>query len=221
MTFSADFSMDVTDPNNPLFVAEFNGKNTIDALSGDLYVYLSVDLLFWSDSWKWSLWSWDGYHDDGYLFTPLSYREDIFSGETVQLKNLQVTIWDAAITCGNKDMTSKKDGAVMHCETTMEEGGTHKTTQASWDDKSGLPSIQPMWQTELPVRGTNKVAIIVRIDRILPASGGHAIAPAEVLFFYALYDPQTNTLSGLSGPADQHHMFEAACGWMHISARQH
>jgi hypothetical protein len=220
LTLSADFNLNMDNAaTGPVFNATFTGTNAIDALSGNVYVYASVDLLLWSDSWKWDLFSWDGLHDDGYLFEPVNYSANVFSGEVAQKKNLQVTIWDAAITCSDKGQNRKQSGAVMRCRTDIWEAETNKVTSQTYNVQSDLPSVSPLWETEMPMTGTKPVRIHVMIERLLPA-GGHTTG-FGVLNFDATYDPQTKSLSGgVTGPADKRQYYEGACGWMHVSARE-
>ena len=65
------------DQPQPYFYYELYGQNTIDALSGEIYAYVTVDYYFDSDTWKWNIFSWKGFHHDGYVFGPVSYNVPI------------------------------------------------------------------------------------------------------------------------------------------------
>ena len=55
----------------PILFAEYYIQHKITVLSGSIYAFVEVDLLFWSDSWSWDIFKWEGFGPyDGYLVIP-------------------------------------------------------------------------------------------------------------------------------------------------------
>ena len=69
------------DQPQPRFFYAYSGVNSINALSGDVYVYLTIDYYIDSDTWKWNVFSWDGFSNDAYVIGPVSYGIPIVPGE--------------------------------------------------------------------------------------------------------------------------------------------
>lgn len=65
----------------PYFFYEYYGQNTIETLSGEIYAYVTVDYYTDSDTWKWTIFSWDGFHNDGYVIGPVGYNVPVRSKE--------------------------------------------------------------------------------------------------------------------------------------------
>jgi hypothetical protein len=55
------------------------GVGSLEALSGRLYAYAKVDVLFWSDEWQTDLWSFEGFKKDYTLFN--ESKTILFAGE--------------------------------------------------------------------------------------------------------------------------------------------
>lgn len=55
----------------PRFFYEYYARNTIDTLSGEIYAYVTIDYYIDSDTWKWTIFSWDGFRQDGYVIGPV------------------------------------------------------------------------------------------------------------------------------------------------------
>ncbi len=62
------------DQGQPKFFYEYYAQNTINTLSGEIYAYVTVDYYIDSDTWKWTIFSWDGFQYDGYVIGPISYN---------------------------------------------------------------------------------------------------------------------------------------------------
>ncbi len=62
------------DRPQPYFFYEYFAQNTINTLSGEIYAYITVDYYIDSDTWKWAIFSWDGFTYDGYVIGPISYN---------------------------------------------------------------------------------------------------------------------------------------------------
>lgn len=62
------------DQSPPYFYYEYYVQNTFEALSGEVYVYVTVDYYIDSDTWKWTIFSWGGFHYDGYVIGPAGYN---------------------------------------------------------------------------------------------------------------------------------------------------
>jgi hypothetical protein len=65
------------DQPQPYFYYEYYVQNTFEALSGEVYVYVTVDYYIDSDTWKWTIFSWNGFRYDGYVIGPAGYNVPI------------------------------------------------------------------------------------------------------------------------------------------------
>jgi hypothetical protein len=70
------------DRPDPYFFAEYWGRNTLETLSGSLYAFAEVDLVFWSNRWPWDIYSWSGLKLDGFVILPERYEVDLYTGQT-------------------------------------------------------------------------------------------------------------------------------------------
>jgi hypothetical protein len=82
------------DQPQPYFFYEYYAKNTIDALSGEIYAYVTVDYYIDSTTWKWNIFSWNGFHHDGYVIGPVTYNVPIRPKEEPDA--WQVTVYEHA-----------------------------------------------------------------------------------------------------------------------------
>lgn len=80
------------DQPKPYFFYEYYAKNTIETLSGEIYAYVTVDYYIDSDTWKWTIFDWDGFRYDGYVIGPVSYNVPIKPKE--EQDAWQVTVYE-------------------------------------------------------------------------------------------------------------------------------
>lgn len=65
------------DQPQPYFYYEYYALNTFESLSGEIYVYVTVDYYIDSDTWKWTIFSWDGFQNNGYVIGPVGVNVPI------------------------------------------------------------------------------------------------------------------------------------------------
>ncbi len=82
------------DQPQPYFFYEYYAQNTIETLSGEIYAYVTVDYYIDSDTWKWTIFRWDGFRHDGYVIGPVSYNVPVRPKEEADA--WQVTVYEHA-----------------------------------------------------------------------------------------------------------------------------
>jgi hypothetical protein len=80
LDFGAIAKIDLEQPN-PCFSFEYYGRNNIRTLDGALSVFAEVDLLLWSNKWKWDLFKWTGFSADGFVVKPERILVDLYTGQ--------------------------------------------------------------------------------------------------------------------------------------------
>lgn len=115
------------DQPQPYFYYEYYAQNTFESLSGEVYVYVTVDYYIDSDTWKWTIFSWNGFRNDGYVIGPASYNVPIRPKEEADAWT--VTVYEHANYGGKSKTFTINPGRCQDMEVNL------AGKEIGWNDK--------------------------------------------------------------------------------------